>query len=46
MAVRLFGAPFLPEISESEKDQILENEFKIPMVGDRKELLKTMCNLS
>lgn len=43
---RLFGALFLPEISEAEKDAILENEFKIPMVGERKELLESMCNLS
>ena len=43
---RLFGALFLPELSEETKDDILENEFHIPMEGDRKEMLKTMCNLS
>jgi hypothetical protein len=37
---------FLPELSAEEKNDMLENEFDIKMEGDRKELLKSMCNLS
>ena len=37
---------FLPELSAEEKNGMLENEFDIKMEGDRKELLKSMCNLS
>ena len=37
---------FLPELSAEEKNDMLENEFYIKMEGDRKELLKSMCNLS
>ena len=43
---RFLGALFLPELSAEEKNDMLENEFDIKMEGDRKELLKSMCNLS
>lgn len=43
---RLLGAMFLPELNIDEKNNVLENEFKIQMEGERKELLKSMCNLS
>ncbi len=43
---RFLGALFLPELSAEEKTDMLENEFDIKMEGDRKELLKSMCNLS
>lgn len=43
---RFLGALFLPELSADEKNDMLENEFDIKMEGDRKELLKSMCNLS
>ena len=43
---RFLGALFLPELSAEEKNYMLENEFDIKMEGDRKELLKSMCNLS
>lgn len=43
---RLLGAMFLPELNINEKNNVLENEFKIQMEGERKELLKSMCNLS
>ena len=43
---RLLGALFLPDMSVAEKNEVLEDEFHIEMEGDRKEMLKTMCNLS
>lgn len=43
---RLLGAMFLPELNIDEKNNVLENEFKIQMEDERKELLKSMCNLS
>ena len=43
---RLLGAMFLPELNIDEKNKVLEDEFKTPMEGKRKELLKSMCNLS
>lgn len=43
---RLLGALFLPNMSVTEKNEVLEDEFHIEMEGDRKEMLKTMCNLS
>ena len=43
---RFLGALFLPELCAEEKNDMLENEFDIKMEGDRKELLKSMCNLS
>ena len=43
---RFLGALFLPELSAEEKTDMLENEIDIKMEGDRKELLKSMCNLS
>lgn len=42
----LLGAMFLPELNIDEKNNVLENEFKIQMEDERKELLKSMCNLS
>ena len=33
-------------MSVDEKNEILEEEFHIEMEGDRKELLRSMCNLS
>lgn len=43
---RFLGALFLPELSAEEKNDMLENEFNIKMESDRKELVKSMCNLS
>ena len=43
---RLLGALFLPEMTAGEKNEMLEEEFHIQMEGDRKEMLKIMCNLS
>lgn len=43
---RFLGALFLSELSAEEKNDMLENEFDIKMEGDRKELVKSMCNLS
>ena len=43
---RFLGALFLPELSAEEKNDMLENEFDIKMEADRRELLKSMCNLS
>ena len=43
---RLLGALFLPEMTAGEKNEMLEEEFHIQMGGDRKEMLRTMCNLS
>ncbi len=40
------GALFLPELSAEEKNDMPENEFGVKMESDRKELLKSMCNLS
>lgn len=43
---RFLGALFLPELSAEEKNDMPENEFGVKMESDRKELLKSMCNLS
>ena len=43
---RLLGALFLPEMPVEAKNAVLEEEFHIEMEGDRKELMRSMCNLS